>query len=306
MILVGSRATEIRAPQLLQRAPLDTDFLCSEEDYFKFCEKMGISEEFVQTVGNSRVVKVGNSIFEFSICAPGDSTEQIIEWVEKDQNSISASFGKIPTLDVLFLLKSSHRFRKDSPHFWKTAADYHKMKIAGAKIPDELLHVHKLREKETYTNKHPSLMKKKEDFFSSDGVKYVYDHDSIHMAVKLYDRPAYTYFAKDGHEVMSDKEKFFAAPYEIKLASVIEETTVLAIERSLVPHPGVLTHHAAWMMSLSKVCSSITSGWWREWAYQNIFSAAKNYPANYHEKFQIGLANGVVKPYSTSKTSDAE
>lgn len=302
MILVGSRAAEIRVPGLLGRSPLDTDFLCGPEEYEEFCKKLGISPESAEETANGKVLKVDNSIFEFSFYSEGDSTHQIIEWVKSDPATISTSFCKVPTLDVLFLLKSSHRFRKDSPHFWKTALDYHKMKAVGAVIPKDLFAVHKLREKETYTNKHPSLMKQKVDFFSTDGVNYVYDHDSIHQAVKLYDRPAYTYFAKDDHEVMSDKVKFEAADHKIKLASVVEETAVLSIERSLVPHPGVLTEHQAWMLSLSKVCSSITSGWWREWAYQHIFEAVKNYPVDYHQKFKAGLEAGIVKPHNTEKT----
>jgi hypothetical protein len=103
---------------------------------------------------------------------------------------------------------------------------------------------------------------------------------------------------KEGSEVMTSKQKFFDAPREIQLAGVVEEAAVLAIERSLVPHPGIMTPEQAWRFALAKVCSSITSGWFREFAYENALEILKLYPVGYWEKFQDDVKSGLVKPFT--------
>lgn len=107
--------------------------------------------------------------------------------------------------------------------------------------------------------------------------------------------PAYTRYQKDGQEVQCDKNKFFNCAREIQLAGVVEEAAVLAIERSLVPHPNVWTPHFAWKFALAKVCTSITSGWFREFAYENALDILKLYPVDYWDKFQKDVESGLVK-----------
>jgi hypothetical protein len=210
-------------------------------------------------------------------------------------------FGTVPNLDLLFTLKATHRYLRNSPHFWKTATDYHRMKLAGAKIRPEYMEFFKLRERATLSYKHPNLNQGKAGFFADGDLLYKFDHDSIHESVAIGERPAYTYYMKDGAQVQCDKEKFFALPLEVRMNGVIEEAAVLAIERSLVPHPGTWKEDYAWQFALSKVCSSITSGWFREFAYLNIFQILKKYPAGYWNKFQADLAAGNIKPFTGDK-----
>ena len=302
MILVGSRALKIRAPFLLKRNPIDYDFICSIDDYNNYLEAnkntLNISKAY--DINNNKLVKIieGNEICEFEIIDNSKSNFLFKKLVDEDPETILSKEGyKIPSLDLLFTLKASHRYLRNSPHFWKTMMDYKLMQAAGAIIKPEFKEFFKLREKETYWYKHPSLKQNKDQFFSDDGLNYVYDHDSIHESVKLYDRPAYTYYLKDGQEVECDKGKFFALSEKYRLAGVVEEALVLAIERSLVPHPGVKTPQEAWVFALSKVCSSITSGWFREYAYENAFEALKLYPKNYWEKFNFDLSQGKIKSF---------
>ena len=173
------------------------------------------------------------------------------------------------------------------------------MKRAGVVIRPELEHILKLREEETYTHKHPKLNVSKEEFFAGDQVPYVYDHDSIHEAVKMLDQPAYRFFMKEGAQVQCDKDKFFALDKNIQLLSVLEESYVLSIERSQVPHPGVLTPRGSFLVALSKVCSSITSGWWREFAYEHIFEVLSMYSDEYMAKFTAALEDGRIKPFKS-------
>lgn len=232
---------------------------------------------------------------EFELAEGRESSRLFIDLVEKDPQAIKTEFGLVPNLDLLFTLKCSHRYLKNSPFVFKTLTDYHMMKKAGAKVRPEYKEFLKLREKETYTYKTPNLSVNKEAFFdAAHGVNYEYEHDSIHLAVALQEKPAYMYYMKDGEEVKSDKEKFFKCPEQIRINGVLEECATLAIERSLVPFPGKLSPKEAWMMAFSKVITSITSGFFREWAYENAFLVLKHYPEDYYERFLKGVENGTV------------
>ena len=147
------------------------------------------------------------------------------------------------------------------------------MRSRGVKLNDELEAISALREKETLSYPHPNLSVSKSEFFKDDF--YTVDHDSIHRAVALFDKPAYTYYMKDGSEVMTDRQKFFTMPFEIQLAGVYEETCVLALERSQIPNDFSVDPNKIFLYALEKVCTSITSGWFREFAWENYHLVVK-------------------------------
>lgn len=298
MIVVGSKALEYR--QLLhildRKTGLDEDFIATKEEFDRFLDGKVVTEYESSVMCDGAVTKIvaktAEMIYECEVITEGSTAQAFEDLVKSDPETIVVNGMLVPSLDLLFTLKSSHKYLKNSPHFWKTAHDYHAMKKAGAKIRDKSFL--KAREKETYWYKHPSLKQSKEDFFKDDNIQYVYDHDSIHKVVAIFDKPAYLYYDVEGQEVESSKEKFFNQKLEIRLAGVIEEAAVLAIERSLVPHPGVKTPKEAWLFALSKVCSSITSGWFREFAYEHLPVIVKLYPEGYWEKFKFMSEEGLV------------
>jgi hypothetical protein len=175
------------------------------------------------------------------------------------------------------------------------------MKHLGASVRPEYQEFSKLRMKETYNYAHPKLNVGKDDFFKDDGIQYVFDHDTIHQSVAHFERPAYTYYMEDGAQVNCSKKKFFEIDQSIRLAGVVEEAAVLAIERSLVPHPGTWTPAHAWKFALAKVCSSITSGWFRAFGYEHLPEVLKLAPLGYWDKFQADVEEGLVKPFTGSK-----
>jgi hypothetical protein len=304
MILIGSRALALRAPQLLFRQPKDFDFVCTKEEFDHWMEttsaKVNPTKVYPEMNGKKMIVE-GSTNCEFEMILPDTSTEMLSKLVSEAKDTLETPFGLVPNVDMLFAIKASHKYLRNSPHFWKTAVDYHILKRSGAKIRDEYQTFFKLREKETYWYKHPKLNQSKDNFFADDSIEYVWDHDTIHESVARQERPAYTYYMKDGEQVQCDKEKFFSLPREIQLAGVVEEAAVLAIERSLVPHPGTWTPEYAWKFALAKVCSSITSGWFREFGYENILEVLKLYPVGYWEKFQDDCKTGKVKPFTGKK-----
>lgn len=297
MILVGSRALALRAPYLLTRAPNDFDFVCTIDEFdtwLKQNETKVKPTKVYSELGGRKMIVEGSSNVEFEIVQPNSSAKMLVELVSNTKDTLETSFGLVPNLDMLFTIKSSHKYLKNSPHFWKTLVDYHMLKRAGAKIQEEYQAFFKLREIETYNYKHPKLNQSKKSFFADDNVSYRYEHDTIHQSVAMFDRPAYTYYMKDGQEIQCDKNKFLACSREIQLAGVVEEAAVLAIERSMVPF-NTWEPEFAWRFALSKVCSSITSGWFREFAYENALDVLKLYPKNYWVKFQEDVENGLVK-----------
>lgn len=307
MILVGSRALEILVRHMgkdFYRPCVDLDYLCTEAEW-KAQVKLFAGDELVELVernGNKGHIKmVSGAHIEYDIAQPGDSTYQLIQYCEDLGNDLITTYpgDRIAPLDVLYLLKMSHRYKKNSPHFFKTMNDIHYMRSLGAKIPTELESVFKLREKETYDYSHPNLDVKSKDFFKGDEVPYVYDHDTIHEAVAVLGVPAYKSYMKDDSEVMTSKEKFFAQENHIRLLGVYEESCVLALERSQIPFNFEVPARQSFVMALSKVCTSITSGWFREYAYESFHVVMKFYESmgedDYIQRFHAN--KHLLKPF---------
>jgi hypothetical protein len=247
--------------------------------------------------------------YEFEIAWPGSSGELLLK-LEGNEEGREGFASK----EACLALKLSHRFKKDSPHFLKTMRDVQAYKAAGIVLTPELENLWlPQREAETYTYNHPKLNVDKGEFFSGDGVRYVYDHDTIHLAVALLSeppaccvptaeeeamlacgdyqpeelwgsskpscpkcfnaksvaRPAYTFYMQDGAQVMTDADKFFSCSTDIRLFGVYEEACVLALERSQIPFDFKPDPRYSFEMALMKVCTSITSGWFRWYAWEN-------------------------------------
>jgi hypothetical protein len=157
--------------------------------------------------------------------------------------------------------------------------------------------------KDTYTNKLPKLNVSKNEFFDAEatGVRYEYIHDTIHLAVKHLSKPAYEFFKPDTNEVYCSKEMFFACDEYIQLLSGLEEAMVLAIERSLVPFPNGKTPKQAFDLALQKLASSISSGWYREFVWENYDRIQSLYHDDYFGWFLEGVEKGVVKKVVDNK-----
>ena len=303
MILIGSRAAKIRLGNNFSRPCIDFDWVCTKEEFDTWLEKeshkVNPTKVYELPEFNKWIVE-GSTNCEFEIIKPGSSNELLMDLVKNNQETLKTTFGLIPNIDLLFTIKSSHRFKKfqNSAQGWyKTMIDYHCMKNCGAKIKPEYEVFLKLRESETYTYSHPSLMKSKNDFFQDDF--YVYQHDDIHMAIKVFEKPAYQYFQADNAEVACDMKKFWSLPREIQLASVVEEATTLCLERGLIKNFDKWSSpKACWQFALAKTLSSITSGKWRAWGYDNIFDVIKLFSEKYsdfYEKFQQSVREGSVR-----------
>jgi len=305
MILIGSRALALRAPQIIARRPLDFDFVCTKEEFTSWMDKnshkVNPTKVYELPEFNKWIVE-GSTNLEFEIIKPGTSAELLVNLVENDPDTIDTPFGLVPTLNTLLAIKDSHKYKKFETSrgcatWYKNAIDWHMMTMAGAQIQSEHKEFIALREKETYTHKLPVLNVSSKDFFDSNmnGVEQTFIHDDIHKAIALNDKPAYEYYLKEGSEVMTSKKKFYECSEHIRLSGIIEEAMTLALERSLISHPGVWSPDYAFRFALAKVASTICGGYFRSYCFLNLFEAIKSYPKDFFEKFQKAVENGRVR-----------
>lgn len=297
MIVIGSRALSYHKSV---DAPNDLDLVCSYDEAVAYGKKIKAKVFYPINSGKAIVMKAPGLIVEAEITWPDSRAEKLQDFVlGNDDCKYDSLFDwDVPSLNFLYMLKMSHRYLKNSPHFLKTMQDIKVMREWGCIIPKWMLEFYEQRMKDTYTYSHPKLDVDKGSFFDSQmtGVFQKYDHDSIHEAVAIGEAPAYTSFS-DG-PVKSSKELFFQQPAHVRLRAVAEESFVLALERSLVPFPGKKTPQEAFEMALMKVCTSITSGWFREFAWEHHDVVAEEVRMMgdwYVGAFEQGLANGTVK-----------
>lgn len=285
MLVVGSAALPAQGIDTGRKSN-DTDFIATWEE-FESLAKSGAFSYYYPICKNKFIAlsACDSSIEEYEIAWPGSTGEELLNF------ELGRSYA---SLEACLALKLSHRYLRNSPHFLKTMKDIWLLRAWGVTIHSGFLKDWLARrEKETLNYGHPTLNQSKMGFFDAS-VPYKYDHDSIHKAVAFRDVPAYTKYKGDKQEVMCSKGKFFSLSLLEQLEGVAEEAYVLALERSLIPHLGALTPKQAFDKALMKVCTSITSGWFREFAWENYSLVQAIFNENYVDKFKIALFNGEI------------
>lgn len=266
MLIIGSQAMIFH--KLTDRKARDTDLIATYSELqsliraIKEDKGLLISRPLSENKWHIRDKSGWN--YEVEIAWKGSSGDVLLH-LEGVVEGTEAMVSK----EALLALKMSHRYLRNSPHFLKTMRDIQSLRAQGVVMTAELENLWlPQREQETYVYNHPKLNVDKQTFFD-DSVGYVYDHDSLHETVALLEKPAYTFYMQDGAQVMTDREKFFSVDEQIRLYGVYEESCVLALERSQIPFNFEPDARRSFEMALMKVCTSITSGYFREWAYEH-------------------------------------
>ena len=267
-----------------------------------------LKEMYAEDDGNKVIVKYEDGrIYDIEVAHEGSNQAQLLDLLESpnlDRFPDYVGEGymlRYASNDLLYMLKMSHRFRKNTPFFKKTMTDIWTLRYYRAKFIPELADWYARREAETYTYKHPKLTVGKAEFFNPNESFYKYDHDTIHLAVKHLDKPAYEYYKPDTSEVHCSQDMFEALPMETRLLGVLEEAYVLALERSQIPNNFEIDRRRSFDIAIEKVCTSITSGWFREFAWEQYDNVVSRYDDNYVDKFQSALENGIIKPFTGNK-----
>lgn len=297
LIIIGSNAINKKSDGF-RKNPSDFDYIGHFDTVMNFVKNMDNIKTAKPFYNGKKFLAINSFIHEFSIIQT-ETQQKLYNYIIDDPSSIIEGIFVYPNLDILYSLKESHKYLRDSPHFLKTMEDIKYLRNIGCSIPDNFKDLYKEIERETYDYSHPILNQKKNEFFN-DTVNYKYDHDTIHEAVKINNRPAHTFFIKDGSEVLCSKKKFFSCSEYIRNCAVLEESYVLALERSIIPHNTKHKRKDIFDLALMKVCSSITSGWFREWAWENYNNVQLMYNDNFVEKFEKALSENKILPYKRS------
>ena len=290
-LLIGSRALA-HAGMTPDRRILDSDYIMTYDTFLKY-QKAGQWDSCIPLSDRKWKFVYDGDITEIEIAWPESSAAVLLDYIEIRSAGLSDELNLVAPLDVCLMLKLSHRFLKNSPHFQKTRNDIMMLREAGVTLDEELEEILRLREQETYWYEHPNLNRTKDEFFVD---VYQFDHDSLHHAVALMDEPAYTNFQTGDAEVDCDMDKFMELPIDIQLAAVYEESAVLALERSFIPHGK--DESWAFKKALEKVCTSITSGRFREFAwehYDDVLELKSKVEPLYTVSLFEGIVSGVVQ-----------
>ena len=296
MFVVGSTALREHGVKCV---PRDLDIFGDFYEIRDFIDQLKKNHKIVSSYpingGSKHLAIFEDLILEAEICWSDSTAKEFTDLaVVHSQITIEGQVFNVPDLNALLALKTSHRFLKNSPHFLKTMKDIHTMRKLGAHIPENLKQWFKRRAKETYNYSHPKLAQNKQNFFGEEDY-HIYDHDTIHLSVMTGAVPSYTLFKSEQAEVWCDAELFAAQPLEVQLNAVLEEALVLALERGQIPFRGKASPEMSFKHALMKVCTSITSGWFRTFAWEHYYEVLALYPPTYVDKFWSDVESGLVK-----------
>lgn len=320
MLCVGSTALTFFNQINLNRKPKDVDLICTDEQFKNYVRWHIQNSWRVVGLENKSNTKIGFLKSNF------DNSSRIIEasiWNQQEYYKVGSDswmldclpnqyyvteYGKefnsdddirVVKPEVVLMMKLSHRYKKDSVHFQKTRKDILTLRKQGVKLDDYLSKILVERQRLTNSAGYKLNVNKKE--FFTDNVPYVVDHDlDLHIPLAHLEQPAYRYYMKDGAEVFCDKEKFFALPEEYRLYGVLEETYVLACERALIPHGT--DPKKAFDIALEKVATSVTSGWFREYAWENYDKIQTMYNPEYFKPVVEHITKKYGEDFVQNKT----
>lgn len=308
MLLIGSRALVANNPELEgTRKCVDWDFICTIEQFTQWHKEHRNNLQFAVPTQGGKYYHARDKDgmnYEFELAWPGTSAARLLAEYGADNWQIPVTVSNVHLLAI----KESHKYKRNSPHHLKTMKDIHflRSKVEPNRQADDFtLEFFALREKESYDYSHPKLNVSKGEFFSGDGVQYKYDHDDLHRVVAIDGAPAYTHYLKDGSAVLTSNEKFFSVDQRVRLLGGLEESMVLAAERSLIPYDFQATPEQAFTMALDKVTSSITSGKFREFCWEHYDEIVAMYweldGGAYAEKIKQAIEKGELKSYESDK-----
>lgn len=291
----------------------DTDILCDEE--FKTWFKPRLVADLLNegSDGLDKSLLDGGKPVELVAAQSGSAYELALDYPASCR-SVTLAGEEIPCaqLKVIAALKKAHLV---NPKKWfHHVREYGYLKsLLGVSWfkPSEwgVEAIYKRHREESKKKKHPKLNQSKDNFFSAKESYNTFDHDSIHVAVAAPRPPAYLSYKGESEEVWCERGKWDAISGEEKLRGVVEEACVLALERSIIPalfgregEIKFIGEQRAFEYAVMKVSTTITSGWFREWAIENHDRVMAARP-KYVDAFFQGLKDGVVKPFSAEKAS---
>lgn len=256
--LIGSRALEIQVPEFCARENSDWDIICHSVD----------RHHFTKNKQHRRI--------EFHNISELDNRWFCIKYADQIINLDGIDVHVI-NLHGLAAIKRSHLWRL---HKWDQHITQYHQHLAKYMTPgaykDAMTRQQLTIDK--FSRGNPNLNQSNKDFFD-DAVEKKYDHDTLHEMVAYYDAPLYTRLKHDEkrNKAWCERDLWEELSHDDKCRCVAEESYVIAAERFLIPKnwdtPFMLAYHNA----LKKVCTTLCSGWFRDFAIDNFVDIRRLY-----------------------------
>ena len=297
MLIVGSKALKFHFHSL-KRQVKDTDIIGYSDDLSKLCEllspqevKRGKYTILLKQISNKTDIFNTDNV-ELLIA---DDSKSLKKYLEYDKENLYAS------KEVLFSMKSSHIHYPIN--FFKHIEDYSFLynHFKGIDYLNDITQINLEETEERFGKlKTPSLNKTVSEFFgqSKDYVKSYVVHDDIHKIMAHYDKPLYEMMQVDKNLAKCDKDTWNLFTFEDKCRCVLEEAYVIALERKILPMlfggGRGYTSEEALDWALMRICTTLCSGWFRQFATNNYYNIKKLVNKNYVEKFLTEYENGNI------------
>jgi hypothetical protein len=305
MLVIGSQAMRTGLEKVglgLRRVPADLDIFARENEVFNAANFMGLTYESVKP--DKVLCKAPDSkMVEFEIAGSGNSTDLYMQWGEKmavlDQQEFYGLKIDIAPLEMIYSLKKAHRH---SPRmFSKNNEDYNLLReLFGGR--DMFPRITKMRYQETVDReklKTPSLNKSTADFFDDLVSNRTFIHDQIHEVMAFGERPMFEKIKIDPDKVACSREKFFALTETQQRQCVQEEAYVIALERAMIPMlfegEKLANPFEAYKWAVMRICTTLCSGWFREFAVEHYANIIFWYDKDYVEKFLRAVESGRIQ-----------
>lgn len=309
MIIVGSKALKFYFPNI-DRHINDVDVIGTNQDLNFLIKKLKPKQILVSDkITTLKEIQNSDTIFNTKNVEilMVDESEALTKYLEFSKPEIRVEYAP---LEVLYSLKKSHIHFPIK--FDKHILDYCLLNDFFNGY-DKLSEITKLNFKETENRlgklKTPSLNKSVKQFFGqSEGyVKSHFIHDDIHKVVAHYDKPIYESLQKDATLAKCEKDLWNLLSFEDKCKTVLEEAYVIALERKIIP---ALFGGKPWTDSekaldwaFMRICTTLCSGWFRQFATDNYFRIKEFINKDYVELFLTKYQNGEIKKITNYESS---
>lgn len=208
-----------------------------------------------------------------------------------------------------FALKAGH-INYDHVSWQKHIHDYHALKNHidveyKSSYTNDLIELHKESTEMRFgKQKLPRLRNKTVGDFFDDGVDKYINHDYLHTVFKHEDVPMYQKMQKNLDIVDCDQVMWNAFTHRQKIAAVLEEVYVIATERLIIP--SILEKcgyddNKAFMWALKRVCTTLTQGWFRQFAVDNYFEIINLHNPNFFKDVSSHLSEIAHRELSRRK-----
>jgi hypothetical protein len=298
MLIIGSRALNHHFPNTNIELS-DWDYIATEKEAKDWFLQKKIIPNIIE-YNNLKLYscEIDGINHEFEIAEEGYSAWDYLELSKNKEGS-----QEWANLNILYSIKKSHIHQPIN--WYKHIEDYHFLK--NVLVIDHLEEITKKRSKETdirLNTRTPNLNKSVEEFVkeSQKILNRIFDHDDLHKIVAYYEHPLYFRIQPSHDRVMCSKDLWEELEYEDKIKCVLEEAYVISLERKIVPmlfqKGNFYTKDKAVKWSIMRICTTLASGWFREFAINNYYQILDRVSYKFLDNFFEKYEKSTIKLYT--------